>query len=56
MAKTNLNHRNFLRVSALTGGGYMLGIYPKTAALGTRRLPGGPCISSSSLQCNFRCP
>ena len=33
MTKTNLNRRSFLQVSALAGGGFMLGLFPKTAAL-----------------------
>ena len=33
MAKTNLNRRSFLQVTALAGGGFMLGLYPKAAAL-----------------------
>ncbi len=33
MKKTNLNRRSFLQVTALAGGGFMLGLYPKAAAL-----------------------
>jgi hypothetical protein len=29
MTKTNINRRSFLKVTALAGGGFMLGIYPK---------------------------
>ena len=32
MTKTNINRRSFLKVSALAGGGFMLGLYPKAAA------------------------
>jgi isoquinoline 1-oxidoreductase beta subunit len=32
MKKTNLNRRAFLKVTALAGGGFMLGLYPKAAA------------------------
>jgi isoquinoline 1-oxidoreductase beta subunit len=33
MKKTNINRRSFLQVTALAGGGIMLGLYPKAAAL-----------------------
>ncbi len=33
MKKTNINRRSFLQVTALAGGGFMLGLYPKAAAL-----------------------
>jgi isoquinoline 1-oxidoreductase beta subunit len=33
MTKTNLNRRSFLQATALAGGGFMLGLYPKAAAL-----------------------
>ena len=33
MTKTNFNRRSFLKVSALAGGGFMLGLYPKAAAV-----------------------
>ncbi|MBX3278427.1 MAG: xanthine dehydrogenase family protein molybdopterin-binding subunit [Acidobacteria bacterium] len=33
MPKTSLNRRTFLRATALAGGGFMLGLYPKAAAL-----------------------
>ncbi len=37
MAKTNLNRRSFLQITALAGGGFMLGLYPKTAAIAQSR-------------------
>ena len=37
MTKTNLNRRTFLRATALAGGGFMLGLYPKAAALAQAR-------------------
>jgi isoquinoline 1-oxidoreductase beta subunit len=42
MTKTNFNRRAFLKVSALAGGGFMLGLYPKTAAA----LAQGPAAAS----------
>lgn len=41
MKKTNLNRRSFLKVTALVGGGFMLGLYPKAStalAQGQRRM------------------
>ena len=36
MTRTNLNRRSFLKVTALAGGGFMLGVYSK-AAVGAQR-------------------
>ncbi len=33
MTKTNINRRSFLQATALAGGGLLLGLYPKAAAL-----------------------
>lgn len=44
MAKTNLNRRTFLRVSALASGGFMLGLYPKAAALAQCGRPAAPAL------------
>jgi isoquinoline 1-oxidoreductase subunit beta len=44
MAKANLNRRNFLRISALAGGGFMLGLYPKAAALAQGGRPAAPAL------------
>ncbi len=32
MEKINLSRRSLLRATVLTGGGFMLGLYPRTAA------------------------
>ncbi len=37
MKKTNINRRSFLQVTALASGGFMLGLYPKVAALAQSR-------------------
>ncbi|NOT59499.1 MAG: xanthine dehydrogenase family protein molybdopterin-binding subunit [Acidobacteria bacterium] len=37
MTKINVNRRSFLKASALAGGGFMLGLYPKAAAVLAQR-------------------
>ena len=51
MAKTNINRRTFLQVTALAGGGFMLGLYPKAAALaqGGRPAP-APLVPSDFIR------
>jgi len=44
MTKTNINRRSFLKVTALAGGGFMLGLYPKAAALAQGR-PQAPALA-----------
>src|SRR6185437_723930 len=45
MEKINLSRRSWLRATALAGGGFMLGLYPRTAARAQGRRPGGAALS-----------
>lgn len=49
MTKTNLNHRSFLQVSALAGGGLRLGLYPRAATV----LAQGPPRQAPLVLMNF---
>ena len=47
MTKTNLNRRSFLKVTALAGGGLMLGIYPKAASKSVAAQPAQAVLAPS---------
>ncbi len=48
MTKVNLNRRSFLQASTLAGGGMLLGLYPKTAALAQGGRGAAPALLPSS--------
>jgi isoquinoline 1-oxidoreductase beta subunit len=47
MTKANLNRRAFLQATALAGGGFMLGLYPKVAAALAQGPPRTPLVPTN---------